>query len=50
MMMQITKTWKSLLTIVFFWVFYALFGFEVTVVTLIAAILGNFWQSSDILV
>jgi hypothetical protein len=50
MMMQITRFWKSLLTIVFFWVFYALFGFEVTVVTLLAAILGNFWQNSNVLV
>jgi len=50
MMIEITKFWKSLLTIVIFWVFYAFFGFEVAVVTLLAGILGNFWSSSDILV
>jgi len=50
MVITITKFWKILLTIVGFWVFYAFFGFEVTVVTLLAAILGNFWSSSDILV
>ena len=50
MMIEITKFWKSLLTIVVFWVFYAFFGFEVTVITLLAGILGNFWSSSDILV
>jgi hypothetical protein len=46
MMLQITNFWKSLLTVVIFWVFYAFFGFEITVVTLLAAILGRFWQSS----
>jgi len=50
MIMQITKIWKSLLTIVFFWVFYAIFGFEITAVTLLSAILGNFWQNNNILV
>ena len=50
MTVTITKFWKSLLTIVLFWVFYAFFGFEVTVVTLLAGILGNFWGNSDILV
>ena len=39
-----------ILTIVVFWVFYAFFGFEITVITLLAAILGNFWSNSDILV
>jgi len=50
MIIEITSFWKSLLTIVIFWVFYALFGFEVTVVTLLAGILGSFWSKSDILV
>jgi|TARA_R100001594_G_scaffold52988_1_gene86628 hypothetical protein len=50
MMITIAKFWKSLLTIVAFWVFYALFGFEMTVITLLAAILGNFWSNSDFLV
>ena len=50
MMEEITKFWKSLLTIVFFWVFYAIFGFEIAIVTVLAAILGNFWQNSNTLV
>ena len=50
MTITITKFWKSLLTIVLFWVFYAFFGFEVTVITLLAGILGNFLGNSDILV
>lgn len=50
MIIQITTFWKSLLTIIAFWIFYAFFGFEVTVVTLLAGILGCFWQKSDILI
>ena len=50
MMLTITKFWKSLLTIVVFWVFYAFFGFEITVITLLATILSNFWSNSDFLV
>ena len=50
MMITITKSWKILLTIITFWVFYAFFGFEVTSVTVLAAILGNFWVNSDLLV
>ena len=50
MILTITKFCKSLLTIATFWVFYALFGFEMTVITILAAILGNFWSNSDILV
>lgn len=49
MVIEITTFWKSLVTIVFFWVFYAFFGFEATTITLLAAILGCFWQKSDIL-
>tara|TARA_A100000172_G_scaffold81156_1_gene73417 strand:- start:2203 stop:2355 length:153 start_codon:yes stop_codon:yes gene_type:complete len=50
MILQITKFSKTLLTILIFWVFYAAFGFEITVVTLMAAILGNFWQNTGLLV
>ena len=50
MVVTITRFWKSLLTIVVFWVFYAFFGFEVTVVTLLAGLLGNFLSNSAILV
>jgi len=50
MMITITKSWKILLTIIAFWIFYAFFGFEVTSVTVLAAILGNFWVNSDLLV
>ena len=50
MVITITKFWKILLTIIVFWVFYAFFGFEVTSITVLAAILGNFWVNSDLLV
>jgi hypothetical protein len=48
-MIEMPKIWKSLAIIVTFWVFYAIFGFEVSVVTLLAAILACFWIKSDTL-
>jgi len=48
-MIEIPKIWKSLATIVTFWVFYAIFGFEVSVITLLAAILACFWIKSGVL-
>jgi hypothetical protein len=50
MIIEITKFWKMLATIVVFWLFYAFFGFEITTVTLLSAILANFWSNSDFLI
>jgi len=50
MVFTLSKIWKLMLTIVFFWVFYTIVGFEITTITILAAILGNFWSNSNILV
>jgi len=50
MRLEITKFWKILCTIIGFWLFYAFFGFEIVVITLLSAILGNFWSNSEFLI
>jgi len=49
MILQITTFWKLMLTVVVFWLFYGFFGFEITVITLLSAILGCFWKNTDFL-
>ncbi len=47
MLFTFNKFWKFLLTLVSFWLFYAFFGYEITIVTGIACILGSFWSNSE---
>jgi|TARA_R110000823_G_scaffold91609_1_gene201654 hypothetical protein len=46
MLFKFNKTWKFLLILGFFWAFYAIFGFEPTIITIGAAILATFWKDS----
>ena len=48
MMLTFGKIPKIILTIVCFWLFYAFFGYELTVITGIGCILGQFWSKSDL--
>lgn len=49
MMLTFGKIPKIVLTVVCFWLFYAFFGYEITVITGIGCILGNFWSNSQYL-
>ena len=46
MLFTFGKYWKFLLILMLSWLFYAFYGFEITMVSLMAAILGSFCSDS----
>ncbi len=41
MLFTFNSFWKSLISLVFFWIIYVVWGFEFTIVTLLALILAK---------